>query len=188
MTGASSGLSALSSWRRLCTTPSPGPSGSVPTTALNCGRTWLEEAAESGIWVVDRQLPLSDEAARELTISCGAALFNLRMAIRITGHQIAVSLLPDPRDESLLASVEIMTGRITPPTAEEQDLYDAIQRRHTYRSPFTGRRVPHNIITELLEAARKEKGWLRELYRSQVTDWLYAAARAEANSGVSPRT
>jgi nitroreductase len=139
----------------------------------------VEQAAGSGIWVVDRQLLLSDEAAREMTISCGAALFNLRMAIRITGHQLAVSLLPDPRDEWLLASVEIMTGRITPPTAEEQELYDAIQRRHTYRGPFTGRQVPHNIITELLEAARTEKGWLRELYRSQVTDWLYAAARAE---------
>ena len=138
-----------------------------------------EEPGDQGIWHVDRQLPYTDEAARELTISCGAALFNLRMAIRVTGHQVAVSLLPDPGDESLLASVEIMTGRITPPTGEQQDLYDAIRRRHTCRWPFTGRRVPHNIISELLGTAAEEGCWLRELYPSQVTDWLYAAARAE---------
>ena len=128
----------------------------------------------------DRQLQYADEAARELTISCGAALFNLRMAIRVTGHQVAVSLLPDPVDDpALLASVEIMTGRVTRPTAEEQDLYDAIQRRHTYRWPFTGRQVPHGIITELLTVATKEMCWLRELYPFQVDDWLYATARAE---------
>jgi nitroreductase len=128
----------------------------------------------------DRQLRYADEAARELTISCGAALLNLRMAIRVTGHQVAVALLPDPVDDpALLASVEIMTGRVTPPTAEEQDLYDAIQRRHTYRWPFTGPQVPHRLVTELLTVATKEKCWLRELYPFRTADWLYAAARAE---------
>jgi Nitroreductase family len=137
------------------------------------------EPGEARVWL-DRQLQYTDAAARELTISCGAALFNLRMAIRVTGHQVAVSLLPDPVDDpTLLASVEIMTGRVTLPTAEEQDLYDAIQRRHTYRRPFTGRQVPHGIITELLTVATKEKCWLRELYPFRVADWLYAAARAE---------
>ena len=139
----------------------------------------VEQPAGSGIWLVDRQLLYTDEAARELTISCGAALFNLRMAIRVTGHQLEVTLLPDPRDESLLASVEIMTGRITPPTAGEQELYDAIQRRHTYRGPFTGRQVRHAVIAELRGAAAEEKGRLRELYPFQVTDWLHAAAQAE---------
>jgi nitroreductase len=137
------------------------------------------EPGGARVWP-DRQLHYADAAARELTISCGAALFNLRMAIRATGHQVAVSLLPNPVDDPmLLASVEIVTGRVAPPTAEEQDLYDAIPRRHTCRQPFTGRQVPHDIMTELLTVARKEKCWLRELYPFQVADWLYAAARAE---------
>ena len=129
--------------------------------------------------LLDRQLQYTDEAARELTISCGAALFNLRMALRVMGHLIAVRLLPDPvRDPTLLASIEI-SSRPRPPTPEEQDLYDAIWRRHTYRRPFTGKRVHHNIITELLLAAKQEKGLLRELYPFQVNYWLHAVARAE---------
>jgi hypothetical protein len=133
----------------------------------------------AGVWP-DRQLHYADAAARELTISCGAALFNLRMAIRATGHQVSVSLLPNPVDDpTLLASVEIVTGRVAPPTAEEQDLYDAIPRRHTYRWPFTGRKVPHDTMTELLTVAKKERCYLRELYPFQVADWLYATARAE---------
>ena len=58
----------------------------------------------------DRWLKVGDPRARGLTISCGAALFNLRMALRVTGHNVAVWLLPDAgRDPSLLASVEIVT-------------------------------------------------------------------------------
>jgi nitroreductase len=136
------------------------------------------EPGHPGVWL-DRQLQYTDEAARELTISCGAALFNLRMAIRVTGHDVAVWLLPDPvHDPTLLASVEIVTSRTRAPTAEEQELYEAIPRRHTYRRPFR-RQVPHNIITALLRTAAKEKGWLRELYPFQVKDWLRASARAE---------
>jgi nitroreductase len=132
------------------------------------GRPWL-----------DRLLPYTDEAARELRISCGAALFNLRMAIRVAGHEVEASLLPDPRDEWLLASVEIMTGRIRLPRVEEQELYDAIQRRHTCRWPFTRHRVPDSVLAEMATAAAKEKGYLEVLNRSQVRKWLRAAAQAE---------
>ena len=128
----------------------------------------------------DRWLDITDPASRELAISCGAALFNLRMAIRVTGHELAAWLLPDPGgDPTLLASVEIVTGRVRPPSGEEQELYDAIPRRHTYRWPFTGRRVHANILTELEFAAAKERGWLRVLYPFQVTSWLHAAGDAE---------
>jgi hypothetical protein len=68
--------------------------------------------------------------AREIAISCGAALYNLRLAIRVAGHDLTVWLVPDPeRDTTLLASVEIVTGRIKKPTIAEQELYEAIWRR-----------------------------------------------------------
>ncbi|HUZ35744.1 MAG TPA: hypothetical protein VMV17_05405 [Streptosporangiaceae bacterium] len=128
----------------------------------------------------DRWLEVTDPGARELAISCGAALFNLRMAIRVTGHELAAWLLPDPDgDPTLLASVEIVTGRVRPPTADEQELYDAIPRRHTYRWPFNGHRVPANILTELVGTAAKERCWLRVLFPFQVTRWLHAAGQAE---------
>ena len=44
-----------------------------------------------------RHLKVIDPRHRELFISCGAALFNLRMAIRVTGHDPVVWLLPDER-------------------------------------------------------------------------------------------
>jgi hypothetical protein len=42
----------------------------------------------------DRHLTVIDPRHRELLISCGAALFNLRLAIRVTGHDPVVWLLP----------------------------------------------------------------------------------------------
>ncbi len=38
------------------------------------------------------RLPVSPALRRELIISCGAALYNLRLAIRVTGHDLAVWL------------------------------------------------------------------------------------------------
>jgi len=128
-----------------------------------------------------RWLTVTDPAARELAISCGAALFNLRMAIRVTGHDLVTWLLPDPDgDPALLASVEVVTGRVRRPTADEQEFYEAIPRRHTYRWPFSHRRVRANVLAALASAAAKEQGWLRVLFPFQVASWLRVTAHAES--------
>ena len=128
-----------------------------------------------------RWLTVTDPAARELAISCGAALFNLRMAIRVTGHDLVTWLLPDPDgDPALLASVEVVTGRVRRPTADEQEFYEAIPRRHTYRWPFSQRRVRANVLAALASAAAKEQGWLRVLFPFQVASWLRVTAHAES--------
>jgi len=128
-----------------------------------------------------RWLTVSDPSARELAISCGAALFNMRMAIRVTGHDISTWLLPDPDgDPTLLASVEVVTGRIRRPTVDEQELYEAIPRRHTYRWPFSRRRVRPNVLAALIHVAAKEEGWLRVLFPFQAASWLRVAAHAES--------
>ncbi|HYA52525.1 MAG TPA: hypothetical protein VEG33_15310, partial [Streptosporangiaceae bacterium] len=128
-----------------------------------------------------RWLTVTDPAARELAISCGAALFNLRMAIRVTGHDLVAWLLPDPDgDPALLASVEVVTGRVRRPTADEQELYGAIPHRHTYRWPFSHRRVRPNVLAALASAAAKEQGWLRVLFPFQVASWLRVATHAES--------
>jgi nitroreductase len=128
----------------------------------------------------DRWLKIADPRARGLTISCGAALFNLRMAIRVTGHNVAVWLLPDPaQDPDLLASVEIVTGRTLGPAATDQELYDAIMRRRTNRSPFTGPPIAAKILVTMQVAAAKEQGWLRLLDRPATKRWLRAADDAQ---------
>jgi hypothetical protein len=128
----------------------------------------------------DRWLKVADPRARGLAISCGAALFNLRMAIRVTGHNVAVWLLPDPaQDPYLLASVEIVTGRTIGPAITHQELYDAIMRRRTNRSPFTGPPVKANVLVTMQVAAAKEQGWLRLLDRPATRRWLRAADDAQ---------
>src|ERR1019366_5731330 len=71
-----------------------------------------------------RGLPQADPAGREMVISCGAALFNMRLAVRHLGFAADVMLLPDPSRPDLLA--EIRWGGHRPPTREEESLYLSI--------------------------------------------------------------
>ena len=126
------------------------------------------------------RLPVSPALRRELIISCGAALYNLRLAIRVTGHDLAAWLLPGDSVAQVLASVEIVTGRTKRPTATEQELYEAIPRRHTNRWPYDNRHpVPPPILVAMQNAAATEGGHLRVLGRRQVRTWLRAAHDAD---------
>jgi hypothetical protein len=126
-------------------------------------------------------LSATDPQHREMVISCGAALFNLRMAIRVTGHDPVVWLIPDEEnDRDLLASVEISTHRPHTATYGEQNLYAEIRNRHTVREPFCGR-VPMNIVADLEQAARAEKisaVWLlHRRHTRQLLEWTAQANR-----------
>jgi hypothetical protein len=119
---------------------------------------------------------------REYVISSGAALFNLRLAIRVAGHDMAVWLLPDPvHDAALLASVEVMTGRIKGPTAEEQELYEAIWRHRTDRSPSRLLPAPLPILVAMEHAAAREGAWLRLLQPRMSRKWMRLAADADSD-------
>ena len=123
-----------------------------------------------------------DPLAREFAISCGAALYNLRLAIRVAGHDLAVWLVPDPeRDTTLLASVEIVTGRIKKPTIAEQELYEAIWRRHTNRWPYTIVPAPLPIIVAMEDAAAQEGASLRLLHNHQAMKWMRLVAEADSD-------
>ena len=129
-----------------------------------------------------------DPLAREFVISCGAALYNLRLAIREAGHDLAVRLPPDPlrlpphpqRDPTLLASVEVMTGRVKAPTVAEQELYEAMWWRHTNRWPHKIVPAPLAIIATMENAAAQEGASLRLLHPRQARTWLRLAADADS--------
>ena len=126
------------------------------------------------------RLPVSAALRRELILSCGAALYNLRLAIRVTGHDLAAWLLPGDSGPQVLASVEIVTGRTKRPTAAEQELYEAIPRRHTNRWPYDDRHpVPPPILVAMQTAAATEGGHLRVLGRRQARTWQRAAHDAD---------
>src|SRR5215472_8067432 len=50
-----------------------------------------------------RQLPVADPAGREMLISCGAALFTARLALRAAGYAPHAQILPDPARPLLVA-------------------------------------------------------------------------------------
>jgi hypothetical protein len=112
---------------------------------------------------------------RESVISCGAALYNLRLAIRAAGHDLEVWPMPKPHDQELLASVEIVIGRIKKTARWEQELYEAIPLRHTNRWPHIIP-APLPIIAEMEEAARQEGANLRLLHPRQARKWMRMTA------------
>ena len=59
-----------------------------------------------------------DPLGREMLISCGAAVFGLRLAVRSLGYLPQVDLLPDPTRLRLLARVRL--GAAVPITPREQ--------------------------------------------------------------------
>jgi nitroreductase len=143
-------------------------------------RARVSDQAEPGLLGPDRRLLVADPLSRELAISCGAALLNLRLAFRVMGHDVTVWLIPDAdNDSSLLASMEIVTGRTHRPSVKEQKLYAAITQRHTNRSPFTDRVIPPTVQAAMKRAAFWEEGWLRMLDRTQTAKWVGAAGKAD---------
>ncbi len=101
-----------------------------------------------------RALPVIDPEDRALLISCGAALFHLRLACRHFGHQPLVRYFPDSDDPDLLAFVRL--GAAYTPTMEEQRLFEAVRHRRTNRMPFDARPVPAAERAALEEAALAE--------------------------------
>lgn len=106
---------------------------------------WLDRA---------RVLQTADPDAREARLACGAALLNLRLAVRAHGHAVTVDALPDRTRPDLLAEVRV--GRVRPKTLPEDRLAKAIDRRHTNRQPFLEREIGKPLRHALLAAAREE--------------------------------
>jgi hypothetical protein len=101
-----------------------------------------------------RALPVMDPDDRELTMSCGSALFNLRLAARHAGFTDLVEPLPDPDDPDLLARVRLGSPYVA--TDAERALFAVIPHRHTNRHAFVARAVPPELLKSLQLAASAE--------------------------------
>jgi hypothetical protein len=136
----------------------------------------------------DRRLRYVDPEERELVISCGAALLDLRLALRVAGHDSVVWLMPDEKnDRDLLASVEIVGTRAHQPTAVEQRLYEAIPRRHTNRQPFEKKLLGLNIVAELESAAWQERAYLWLLHQHETNILLSDIKKANRKINEDPK-
>ena len=109
-----------------------------------------------------RGLPVVDPEDRALTISCGAALFYLRIALMHFGYAGEVDTFPNPEAPDLLARVRL--GAQQEPTEDDQRLCRAIPERHSNRQAFEGRQVPGRLLSVLQTAAWEEGAWLYRTY------------------------
>ena len=114
---------------------------------------WVASPDETRIELhADRRLalPVNDPRGRELVISCGAALFALRVAAAHAGTGAVVVPFPDD-DPDHLATVHL-TGA----PGDEGALYGALAARHTHHGAFASASVPPMVLAALRAAAQAE--------------------------------
>lgn len=132
-----------------------GMAGRAPS--LHNSQPWRFRVAASSIDLLldrSRLMPAVDPTSRESVISCGAALYNLRLAVAGIGFEPVVRLLPDRDDPTHLATVAL--GHPRSATREEQEMLAAVPRRHTHRGAFLPREVDRGLLVRLQEAAAGE--------------------------------
>jgi nitroreductase len=98
-----------------------------------------------------RVLPIADPDNRELIISCGAALFHLKIAINYFGYREVVEIFPTGNKPNLLARIGIGNKKLV--SDEEKLLFHAILQRRTNRLPFTDKQLDRSLLLELRLAA-----------------------------------
>jgi nitroreductase len=101
-----------------------------------------------------RQLMVADPRGRQMLISCGAALFTARLALRSAGRIPQVRILPDPADPLLIARLS-WPGRAAPAGYERQ-LSDQVLRRRTHRGGFDPLPLAPAFLAVLQAGARRD--------------------------------
>jgi nitroreductase len=101
-----------------------------------------------------RSLANIDPFDRELVISCGAALFNLRVVFAHFGVPVEITTFPQSSDPDVVARV-VFPGS-GPMLKDLAELFSAITKRTTNRGPFSGEDVPALIVERLKSAAALE--------------------------------
>jgi nitroreductase len=100
-----------------------------------------------------RQLS-QDRDGREMLLSCGAALFGLRLAVRGLGYLPAVTLFSERSKPWLLARVAL--GPKAPVTEAERSMLAALPHRHTHRGAFDPGPIPSGLLPRLQHDALAE--------------------------------
>jgi nitroreductase len=153
---------------------------------------WLFRVTSSSIELyVDtmRNVGALDPYLREEHIGIGCALENLILAAASYGYAVALTLVPgelgpiaDQPKPNLVARVDLATSK-----REQSELYDAIPRRHTNRSPYRPEKsIPDHFLDELTslgsdEANVKIFSFTAAADRKKITE-ISSAANAELYS------
>lgn len=129
----------------------------IAAPSIHNSQPWRFRIRDGGIDVFTdptRRLAVIDPEGRELMVSVGAALLNLRVAFLHHGRMPVLRLLPEDGEPHLVARVE--PGPPAEPDETVVALAAAIPRRRTNRHPFRDVPVPGTVIDELRAAAAVE--------------------------------
>jgi hypothetical protein len=172
----------------------PGPQisdwlrAAIAAPSIHNSQPWLFRPHHGVIdVVVDRRrwLAATDPDGREMYVSVGAALLNLRLAMLAAGHRPLVRLQPDPAQPDLAATVTIEPA--VPATAQVRALAEAIPRRQTNRRPFGSTPIAQPILDDLAAAAHAEGGALVMADPATTAAVLGLARTAERRRRADPR-
>lgn len=125
---------------------------------------WTFAIVPEGIEVFadsSRGLPRVDPAGRELLMSVGAAIFNLRVAAAHFGFESSVLYPPRPSETSAVALVSLR--ETCAPDASLRRLFPAIVRRHTNRQPFDGEPIDSDSLSALCDVADEHPAFVQFL-------------------------
>ena len=131
-----------------------------------------------------RMLRYSDPHGRAVHIACGAALFNLRIAVAMACREPVVRLLPDAGRPLLLAALRL-AGPYGP-CESDAELHAAIAERHTNRQPFSNRLVPPGVLGELAQAATLEGAVLHFPGHTERARLLHLVSDVESSLRADP--
>lgn len=143
---------------------------------------WQFEIADGSVSMYAdriRALPANDPDDRELTISCGCALMNLRAAAAHAGVSAALDITPDSGDDDLLAVISFKKQDSL--SMDDAALFKSIEGRRTYRKRFASRAVPSAILESLSATASEEGAWL-EVIESEEDRQKVAGLVSEGDS------
>ncbi|MDY6897181.1 MAG: nitroreductase [Cyanobacteriota bacterium] len=130
---------------------------------------WLFKIDSEAIYLYadrSRGLFVADPKSRELVISCGTALFNLRIALHHFGYRGQIAIFPDPANANLLASIKL--GCPIVESTDDKLLFSAIPKRHTNRQTYQWWDAPQSLLRWLQSDAEQEGAWLHIVKKGTV--------------------
>ncbi len=165
--------------------------------SLHNSQPWRFRLRENAVELYsdpERMIPLVDPDGREMLISCGAALYGLRLGLRRLGYLPVTELMPDsvrlggtrPSTAPCLLA-RIRPGGLARPSRDELSMISALPHRHTHRGPFGPGRVPQRLLDALVEDAAAEGAELILLSGPQATKLARLTESARRQQAASQR-
>ena len=130
-----------------------------------------------------RQLPTLDPLHRQLLISCGCALFNVRVGLAASGYRAQMECLPRSAESGLLARIYAEPDGDRSPIAA---LDAVIEQRHTHRGQFGSDLMPAGLADALVAAAEAESTGLFAISTQQHQVATRALIRQASKQNADP--